>query len=65
MKSQLIRKDPDAGEELRQEKGTTEDKMVGWYHQLNGHEFEQVLAEGEGEGSLACCSPWIHRVGHD
>ena len=41
-KSQLIRKDPDAGEDWRQEKGTTEDKMVGWHHQLNGYEFEQL-----------------------
>ena len=36
----------------------TEDKMVGWHHQLNGHEFEQALGDGEGQGSLACCSPW-------
>ena len=36
----------------------TEDKMVGWHHQLNGQEFEQDLADGEGQGSLACCSPW-------
>ena len=36
----------------------TEDKMVGWHHQLNGHEFEQVLRDGEGQGSLVCCSPW-------
>ena len=35
----------------------TEDEMVGWYHQLNGHEFEQTLGDGEGQGSLACCSP--------
>ena len=35
----------------------TEDKMVGWHHQLNGHEFEQILRDGEGQGSLACCSP--------
>ena len=35
-----------------------EDKMVGWYHQLNGHEFEQALGDGEGQGSLTCCSPW-------
>ena len=43
------------------EKGTTEDKMVGWYHQLNGHEFEQTLGDSEGQGSLACCSPWSHK----
>ena len=42
VKSQLIRKDPDAGEDKRQEKGTIEDKMVGWHHQFNGHEFEQA-----------------------
>ena len=36
----------------------TEDEMVGWHHQLNGHEFEQALGDGEGQGSLACCSPW-------
>ena len=36
----------------------TEDEMVGWHHQLNGHEFEQILRDGEGQGSLACCSPW-------
>ena len=36
----------------------TEDEMVGWYHQLNGHEFEQALGDGERQGSLVCCSPW-------
>ena len=39
--------------------------MVGWHHWLNGHEFEQVLGVGGGQGSLACCSPWGCRVGHD
>ena len=39
----------------------TEDEMVGWYHRLNGHEFEQALGDGEGQGSLACCSPWGHK----
>ena len=39
--------------------------MVGWHHQLNGHEFEQTLGGSEGQGSLACCRPWGHRVGHD
>ena len=39
----------------------TEDKMAGWHHKLNGHEFEQVLEDGEGQGSLACCSPWGHK----
>ena len=57
-KSQLIGKDPDAGKDSRQEKGTTEDEMVGWHHRLNGHEFEQTLGGGEGWGNLACCSPW-------
>ena len=36
----------------------TEDEMVGWHHRLNGHEFEQALGDGDGQGSLACCSPW-------
>ena len=58
-KSRLIRKDPDAGKDWRQEeKGMTEDEMVGWHHRLNGHEFEQAPGDGEGQGSLACCSPW-------
>ena len=39
----------------------TEDEMVGWYHQLNGHESEQALGDGEGQGSLACCSPRGHK----
>ena len=39
----------------------TEDKMVGWHHQLNGHEFEQNPGDGEGQGSLECCSPWGHK----
>ena len=49
----------------QEEKGTTEDEMVGWHHQLSGREFEQALGDGEGQGSLVCCSPWGHRVGHD
>ena len=57
-KSQLIRKDPDAGKDSRQEKGMTEDMTVGWHRWLNGHEFEQVLGGGEGQRSLACCSLW-------
>ena len=44
--------------EGRKEKGMTEDEMVGWHHQLDGHEFEQVLGVGDGQGSLACCSQW-------
>ena len=56
--SWLIWKHPDAGKDWRQEdKGTTEDKMVGWHHKLNGHEFEQAPGVGDGQGSLACCSP--------
>ena len=43
------------------EKGMIEDKMVGQHHRLNGHEFEQALRDGEGQGSLACCSPWGHK----
>ena len=39
----------------------TEDKIVGWHHRLNGHEFEQALGDGEGQGSLACFSPWSHK----
>ena len=58
-KKLLIGKDPDAGKDGRQgEKGTTEDEMVGWHHWLDGHEFEQALGVGDGQGSLAYCSPW-------
>ena len=58
-KSQLIRKDPGAGKDWRQEeKGATEDAIVGWHHWLNGHDFEQTLGDGDGQGSLGCCSPW-------
>ena len=58
-KNWLIRKDPDAGKDWRQdEKGMTEDEMVGWHHWLNGHEFEKALGVGVVQGSLACCSPW-------
>ena len=60
-KSQLIRKDPDAGKDRRQEeKGTTEDEMVGWHHGLDRHESEQALGD-EGQGSLACCSSWCRQ----
>ena len=44
----------------QEDKGMTEDEMAGWYHQLSGHEFEQVPGGGEGQGSLAFCSPWSH-----
>ena len=61
-KNWLIRKEPDAGKDWRQEeKGTTEDEMVGWHHWLNGHEFEQALGVGDGQGSPTCCSPWGHK----
>ena len=53
-------KDPDAGKDWGQEeKGVTEEEMVGWHHRLNGNEFEQALEDGEGQGILACCSPWV------
>ena len=48
-----------------QEEKTAEDEMVGWYHQLDGQELEQAPGVGDGHGSLACCSPWGCRVGHD
>ena len=57
-KSWLTGKDPDSGKDWRQEKGITQDEMVGWYHWLNGHEFEQALRAGDGHGRLARCSPW-------
>ena len=59
VKNWLIGKDPDAGKDWRwEEKGTTEGEMVGWHHRLNGHEFEQAPGVGDGQGGLACCSPW-------
>ena len=58
-KNWLIGKNPDAGKDWsREEKGTTEDDMVGWHHQLNGYEFEQAPGVGDAQGSLACRSPW-------
>ena len=61
-KSWLIWKDPDAGKAWRQEeKGMTEDEMVGWHHWHNGHEFEQAPGVGDGQGRLACCSTWGHK----
>ena len=65
VKSRLIGKDFNAGKDWRQEKGTTEDETAGWHHQLNGHEFEQTLRVGEGQGSLACCNPWSCRVSYN
>ena len=61
VKNWLIRKDADAGKDWRKEKGTTEDEMVGWHHRLNGYEFEQAPGVGDGQGGLACCSPWGHK----
>ena len=59
VKNWLIGKDPDAGKDWKQEeKGTTEEEMFGWHHRLNGHEFEQPLGVGDGQGCLTCCSPW-------
>ena len=59
VKSQLIGKDPNSGKEWGQEeKGATEDEMVGWHHQLNGHAFEETPGDSEGQGSLVCCRPW-------
>ena len=61
-KSWLIGKDPDLGKDWGQEKkGPTEDEMVGWHYWFNGHEFEQTPGYSEGQGSLACCSPWGHK----
>ena len=61
-KSRLIGKDPNAGRNWGQEeKGLTEDEIVQWHHQLNGHEFEQTLGDSGGQGSLVCCSPWGHQ----
>ena len=61
-KNWLIGKDPDPGNNWRQEeKGMTENKMVGWHHQLDGHEFKQAPGDGDGQESLACCSPWGHK----
>ena len=61
-KNQLIGKDPDAWKDWRQdEKAMTEDEMVGWHHQLNGHEFEQILGDSKGQGSLVCWNPWGHK----
>ena len=63
-KSWLIWKDPDTGKDWGQEEnGTTEDEMVGWHHQLSGHELGGTLGDGEEQGGLmsSCCSPWGHK----
>ena len=59
-KSQFIRKDPDAGKDWKKEKGVT-DEIIGWHHWLKGHGFKQAPGDGEGQGGLACCSPWGHK----
>ena len=65
VKSRLTGKDPDAGKDWRQEeKGRTEDKMVAWHPWLDGHEFEQAPGIGDGQGSLACCSPCGRKESH-
>ena len=66
VKSWLIGKDPDAGKDWRQkEKRATEGEMVGWYHRLDGREFEWTPGVGDGQGGLACCNSWGRRVGHN
>ena len=61
-KNWLIWKDPDAGKDWRwEEKGMTEDEILGWHNQLNVHEFEQALRVSDEQGSLECCSPWGHQ----
>ena len=64
-KSWFIGKDPKAGRDWGQEKGTTEDEMAGWHHRLDGHEFEKTPGVGDGPGGLACCNSWGYRVGQD
>ena len=62
-KNQLIGKDPEAGKEWGQEeKGMTEEEMIGCHDQLNGYEFEQAPGVGDGQGSLPCCSLWSRKV---
>ena len=62
VKRQLIGKDPDAGKDWRQEKPVTEDEIAGWHHRHNGKEFEKILRDSEGQGSLVCCSSWGHKA---
>ena len=58
-------KDPDAGKGWGQEeKGMTEDEMVGWHHRFNGHEFKQTQGDSEGQGSLTCCTSCDHKELH-
>ena len=61
-KSRLIGKDPDAGRDWGQEeKGTTEDEMVGWHHRLDGHGFGSSREDCDGQGGLVCCDSWSHK----
>ena len=64
-KNWLTGKDPDAGKDWWEVKGTTEDETVGWHHWRDEHEFEEVPGVGDGQESLMCCSPWGCKVGHD
>ena len=64
-KNWLTGKDSDAGKDWRKEKGTIENEMVGRHHRLDGHESEWTPGVGYGQGGLACCDSWGHRVGHD
>ena len=57
----LIISNADAGKDRRQEKRAKEDDIVGWYHRFNGHELGQTPGDSEGQGVLACCSPWGHK----
>ena len=58
----LIGKDPAAGKDcMQEEKGTTEDEVIGWHHWLNGHERELASGVGDGQGGLTCCSPWGYK----
>ena len=62
VKSWLTGKDPDNGKDWgHEEKGATEDEMLGWHYQLKGYEFEQTLGDSVGQGSLACCGPWGYK----
>ena len=62
VKSWLMRKEPDAGKDLKAGgEGDDKDEMVGWHHWLDGHEFEQAPGVGDGQGGLVCCSPWDHK----
>ena len=64
-KSWLIGKDSDSDRDWGQEeKGTTKDEMVRWHHRLDGREFEWTMGDGDGQGGLACCDSWDHRVRH-